>query len=139
MDVVIMMSKEELKSLKKEMDSRRKALLFLKPKDEPAVTCQDAVIKYGEEAAKHMELLCVWYMGRYLSMEEWKDVSDITPSTIRKRLKAGWSFEEAVNTEGNKVTPPALKVPTAQGGRPAARYKLASTGQEMTLSEWAKK
>lgn len=134
-----MMNKEQLKNLKKTMDSRRKALLFLKPKDAPAVTYQDAMIEYGEEVARRMELYCVWYMGNYLSMEEWKDVSDITPSTIRKRLVAGWSFEEAVNTEGRKVTPPALKVPTAQGGRPAARYKLASTGQEMTLSEWAKK
>lgn len=121
------------------MDSRRKALLFLKPKDEPAIPYQEAIMKYGDELARRMELLCVWYMGNYLSMEEWRDLMDVTPSVIRKRLLNGWSFEEAVNTEGRKVTPPALKVPTSQGGRPAARYKLASTGQEMTLSEWAKK
>ena len=133
-----MMSKEEIRNLKAQMDGRRMALLYLKPKDEPAVPYQEAIMKYGDELARRMELLCVWYLGRYLSLEEWKDLIDVTPGVIKKRLLNGWPFDLAVNTPGRKIVPPGSIVPTSGGGRPAAVITLEGTGRSLTLAEWAR-
>lgn len=113
-------------------------VLYLKPEGEGALPYNVCIEKYGEELTRRMDLYCVYYMGGYLDMNQWKDLKDVTPGVIRKRLSTGWSFELAVNTPGRKIIPPGSQLPTPGGGRPAAVLSLEGTGRSMTVREWAK-
>ena len=129
---------EIIRNMKKNADERRIGVLYLKPMDDEALPYDACIERYGDEVTRHMELYCVYYMGGYWDMNQWKDIKDITPGVLKKRLRAGWPFEQATNTAGRKVIPPGSRVPTEGGGRPASVITLEGTNRSMTLREWAK-
>lgn len=69
--------------------------------------------------------------GSRASRKDWADSAGVSPTTISRRLRAGWSVEKAVSA-------PAPIAASIQRGRPKAPRLITHSGRTLRLAEWAR-
>ena len=106
--------------------------------DDDARPFTQCVDELGDTVARSLKPFCVKYKGDFVSMNTWYDEKGVSESVIVKRLHAGWTMIEAVNTPGNTWRHPKSeteKSSVTRSGRPAALYEC--DGRALTIRQWA--